>query len=81
MFCCLLQDEYPQVFRFTASVFPSEEDDVITSPYNSILAASKLVEHAGESLKSCILLLSVQVAQCFWRACMLVSHVLQKQLR
>mmetsp|Transcript_11073 Transcript_11073/g.19222 ORF Transcript_11073/g.19222 Transcript_11073/m.19222 type:complete len:473 (-) Transcript_11073:121-1539(-) len=42
----LLADEYPNVFRFTASVFPSEEDDVVTSPYNSLLAASKLVEHA-----------------------------------
>ena len=43
----MLQDAYPNVFRFTASVFPSEEDDVVTSPYNSLLAASKLVEHAG----------------------------------
>jgi tubulin epsilon len=41
-----LQDQFPEVFRFTASVFPSEDDDVVTSPYNSLLAASKLVEHA-----------------------------------
>jgi tubulin epsilon len=29
-----LADEYPEVFRFVAAVFPSEDDDVITSPYN-----------------------------------------------
>lgn len=40
------QDEHPDVFRFTASVFPSEDDDVITSPYNAMLSAAKLVEHA-----------------------------------
>lgn len=40
------QDEFPGIFRFTASVFPSEDDDVVTSPYNALLAASKLVEHA-----------------------------------
>jgi len=44
-FSCM-QDEYPDVFRFTASVFPSEDDDVITSPYNAMLSAAKLVEHA-----------------------------------
>jgi tubulin epsilon len=41
-----LADEYPDVFRFTASVFPSEDDDVITSPYNAMLSLSKLVEFA-----------------------------------
>ncbi len=34
------------MFRFTASVFPSEDDDVVTSPYNAMLACAKLVEHA-----------------------------------
>lgn len=34
------------MFRFTASVFPSEDDDVVTSPYNALLSLSKLVEHA-----------------------------------
>lgn len=42
----LLADEYPDVFRFTCSVFPSEDDDVVTSPYNAMLALTKLVEHA-----------------------------------
>ncbi|GAX75354.1 hypothetical protein CEUSTIGMA_g2798.t1 [Chlamydomonas eustigma] len=42
----LLADQYPDVFRFTASVFPSEDDDVVTSPYNALLSLSKLVEFA-----------------------------------
>ena len=42
----LLEDHYPAVTRFTTSVFPAEEDDVVTSPYNSILAAAQLIEHA-----------------------------------
>lgn len=27
-------------------MFPSEDDDVVTSPYNALMACSKLVEHA-----------------------------------
>lgn len=42
----VLADEYPEVFRFTASVFPSKEDDVVTSPYNSLFSLHKLAEHA-----------------------------------
>lgn len=42
----MLADEFPGVFRFTTSVFPSEEDDVVTSPYNALLALGCLVEHA-----------------------------------
>lgn len=42
----LLKDEYPETFRFTASVFPSEDDDVITSPYNALMALSRLIQHA-----------------------------------
>ncbi len=30
----LLQDHYPEVYRFTTAVFPSADDDVVTSPYN-----------------------------------------------
>jgi tubulin epsilon len=30
----VLDEEYPEVFRFSASVFPSKDDDVVTSPYN-----------------------------------------------
>jgi tubulin epsilon len=42
----LLDDNFPEVFRFTTSVFPSSDDDVITSPYNSILSLNQLQEHA-----------------------------------
>ena len=42
----MLEDNFPNVFRFTASVFPSSSDDVNTSPYNSLLASTKLIEHA-----------------------------------
>jgi tubulin epsilon len=34
------------VFRFSTAVFPSEEDHVVTSPYNALLAASRLIEDA-----------------------------------
>ncbi|CCI46703.1 unnamed protein product [Albugo candida] len=43
----LLEDEFPQVNRFTTeAIFPSSDDDVITSPYNSLMALEKLIEHA-----------------------------------
>ena len=29
-------DEFPEVYRFTTAVFPSADDDVITSPYNRL---------------------------------------------
>jgi hypothetical protein len=51
-FCCslllllLLQEEYPEVFRFSCPVIPSEDDHVVTSPYNATLAASVLVSGA-----------------------------------
>ena len=41
-----LRDEYPQVRRFATAVFPAADDDVITSPYNAVLAAHSLVQHA-----------------------------------
>ncbi|CEM33431.1 unnamed protein product [Vitrella brassicaformis CCMP3155] len=46
----LLEHAYPDVYRFVTAVFPSEDDDVITSPYNSALALRVLKEHA-----SCVL--------------------------
>jgi tubulin epsilon len=47
----MLEDLFPEVYRFTVSVFPSEDsDDVITSPYNSILATKELIDHAHCSL-------------------------------
>jgi len=42
----VLEDHYPDVFRFTASVFPSQNDDVVTSPYNSMLSLYELMKHA-----------------------------------
>eukprot|EP01064_Diplonema_japonicum_P002313 TRINITY_DN11472_c0_g1_i1.p1 TRINITY_DN11472_c0_g1~~TRINITY_DN11472_c0_g1_i1.p1 ORF type:complete len:496 (+),score=56.79 TRINITY_DN11472_c0_g1_i1:56-1489(+) len=41
-----LEDEYPSTYRFVSAVFPQRNDDVITSPYNSILSLSKLIDHA-----------------------------------
>ena len=32
--------------RFTTSVFPSTDDDVVTSPYNALLSLARLAEHA-----------------------------------
>ncbi|KAG7460682.1 hypothetical protein MATL_G00201350 [Megalops atlanticus] len=42
----LLEDEFPEVCRMVTAVYPSAEDDVITSPYNSVLAMHELTEHA-----------------------------------
>ena len=42
----MLAEEYPDVYRFSTSVFPSEDDDVVTSPYNSVLALHQLSEFA-----------------------------------
>lgn len=42
----MLEDEFPEVYRFVTAVYPSSEDDVITSPYNSMLAMKDLSEHA-----------------------------------
>ncbi|XP_034017556.1 tubulin epsilon chain [Thalassophryne amazonica] len=42
----LLEEEFPEVCRIVTSVYPSAEDDVITSPYNSVLAMRELMEHA-----------------------------------
>lgn len=41
-----LEDYFPEVYRFSTAVFPSEDDDVVTSPYNSVLALRELSEHA-----------------------------------
>lgn len=43
----VLKEHYPEVFRFNASVFPIKENsDVITSPYNSLLALNELRKNA-----------------------------------
>ena len=40
----LVRDELPEVWRFTTCVVPSETDDVVISPYNSILSLSKIAK-------------------------------------
>lgn len=43
----LLEEEFPEVCRIVTAVYPSaDDDDVITSPYNSVLAMRELTEHA-----------------------------------
>lgn len=39
----LLADEFNKVTRFSTCIYPSEENDVITSPYNTILSTRELV--------------------------------------
>ena len=41
-----LRDAYPEVYRFAVPVYPSSDDDVITSPYNTTLAMSHLTSNA-----------------------------------
>lgn len=41
-----LEDLMPEVFRFVSCVCPSREDDVVTSPYNTILAMRPLIQSA-----------------------------------
>lgn len=55
----VLEDEFPEVYRFVTSVYPSREDDVITSPYNSVLAMKELSEHAD-----CVLPIENEVSIC-----------------
>ncbi|KAI9204176.1 Tubulin/FtsZ family, GTPase domain-containing protein [Polychytrium aggregatum] len=42
----MLEDNFPRVQRFASVLCPSANDDVVTSPYNSILSYSKLIDHA-----------------------------------
>ncbi|KAA3672099.1 tubulin epsilon [Paragonimus westermani] len=42
----ILAEDYPHVCRIVTAVFPSMEDDVITSPYNTVLGLGQLTESA-----------------------------------
>eukprot|EP00753_Platysulcus_tardus_P018989 PLAT7039.8.p1 GENE.PLAT7039.8~~PLAT7039.8.p1 ORF type:complete len:514 (+),score=205.42 PLAT7039.8:8-1549(+) len=42
----MMQDEWPELYRFCTVVAPSADDDVITSPYNAVLALQQLADHA-----------------------------------
>ena len=56
----MLEDVYPDIYRFATCVFPAEDDDVVTSPYNSILASHVLSQHSD-----CILPLDNHALQSF----------------
>jgi tubulin epsilon len=42
----MLHDLYPKISKFSSCVYPSEDNDVVTSPYNTVLAMKELVDHA-----------------------------------
>ena len=42
----VLKDNFEKTFKFTASVFPSKDDDVAVSPYNSIFSINELLQCA-----------------------------------
>lgn len=42
----LLADHFPGTFRFVTCLLPGADDDVITSPYNTLLALDQLIDHA-----------------------------------
>ena len=42
----MLADEFEDVHRFVVAVYPSSDDDVITSPYNCVLAQRQLTDYA-----------------------------------
>ena len=42
----MLADDYKEVHRFVVAVYPSADDDVITSPYNCVLAMKQLTDYA-----------------------------------
>lgn len=42
----VMEDVFPEVFRFVCCVCPSKDDDVITSPYNTTLALKCLIDSA-----------------------------------
>jgi tubulin epsilon len=42
----LLEDAFPHAHRFNVAVCPAPDDDVITSPYNSVLALEQLRRHS-----------------------------------
>ena len=42
----LLADHFPETYRFVTPVCPSQDDDVITSPYNAVLALDQLTNFA-----------------------------------
>ena len=41
----ILGEYYQDIFKFTLNVFPSKDDNIITSPYNSILSLNHLINN------------------------------------
>ncbi|CAM9139422.1 unnamed protein product [Chrysoparadoxa australica] len=42
----MLEDNFKSCYRIVTAVFPSDDDDVITSPYNAVLGLKQLTDHA-----------------------------------
>ncbi|XP_029038220.1 tubulin epsilon chain-like [Osmia bicornis bicornis] len=42
----LLADNYPVVDRLVSCIYPTPMQDVVTAPYNALLATQELIEHA-----------------------------------
>ncbi|KAJ9598586.1 hypothetical protein L9F63_010715 [Diploptera punctata] len=43
----ILEDNFPHIERFVTCVYPAGNEDVITAPYNVVLATRELTEHAS----------------------------------
>lgn len=67
----VLHDEFPEIYTFTTCVFPSKDDDVVTSPYNSILSLNELTQHSD-----CVLPLENQA---LYDMCQLVNSLEKKK--
>lgn len=67
----LLEEEFPEVSRIVTAVYPSADDDVITSPYNSVLAMRELTEHAD-----CVLPVENQVCTALLSYLLFSLHLL-----
>lgn len=57
--------------RIVTSMYPSLDDDVITSPYNSVLAMRELTEHAD-----CVLPVENQVFKRATFSCVFLSLII-----
>ncbi|KAI8609279.1 tubulin epsilon chain [Chytriomyces sp. MP71] len=42
----ILCDDYPRVYKFATAICPSDDDDVVTSPYNTMLSLGRLIQSA-----------------------------------
>lgn len=67
----LVAEEFPEVCRIVTAVYPSADDDVITSPYNSVLAMRELTEHAH-----CVLPVENQVCAALLSSSLFSLHFL-----